>query len=34
MKQIKKIELSYEKDQLNEEINSMINSFDEEIKEM
>lgn len=34
MKQIRKIELQYEKDQLNEEIQSMITNFDEEIKEM
>jgi hypothetical protein len=34
MKQIRKIELMYERDQLNNEINSLISGFDEEIKEM
>ena len=32
--QIRRIELQYEKDQLNAEIDNMINTFDEEIKEM
>lgn len=34
MKQIKKIELQYERSQLDDEMNDMINNFDEEIKEM
>jgi hypothetical protein len=31
---IRRIELQYEKEQLNSEIDTMINTFDEEIKEM
>jgi len=34
MKQIRKIELTYEKEQLTKETNDLINNFDEEIKEM
>lgn len=34
MKQIKRIELMYEKDHINKECDDMINNFDEEIKEM
>lgn len=34
MRQIRKIELIYEKDQINTEVNGLINSFDDEIKEM
>lgn len=34
MKQIRRIELLYEKEQLETEINTLINDFDDEIKEM
>ena len=34
MKEIKKIELIYERDQLNSECSDLINNFDDEIKEM
>lgn len=34
MKQVRMIELQYEKKQLVDEVNTMINDFDEEIKEM
>jgi len=34
MKQIKRIELSYEKEQILNEINQLISAFDEDIKEM
>ena len=34
MRQIKRIELSYEKEQLTNEINSLINTFDLDIKDM
>jgi len=34
MRQIRRIELQYEREQLEAEINSLINNFDEEIKEM
>ena len=34
MKQVRMIELQYEKDMLQEEVNTNINDFDEEIKEM
>lgn len=34
MKQIRRIELTYERDQLSKECTDMINSFDDEIKEM
>ena len=34
LKQVRMIELAYEKDQLVDEVNTKINDFDEEIKEM
>ena len=34
MKQIKRIELQYEKDQLTAELDSLINAFDDDIKDM
>jgi hypothetical protein len=34
MRQIKRIELSYEKEQITAEIDSLVTAFDEEIKEM
>ena len=34
MKQIRRIELQYEREQLDKEINTLINDFDDEIKEM
>lgn len=34
MRQIKRIELSYEKEQLTGEVNTLIGSFDDEIKDM
>jgi len=34
MRQIKRIELSYEKEQLTNEINSLISTFDTDIKDM
>ena len=34
MRQIRRIELIFERDQINQEIDSLINAFDDEIKEM
>ena len=34
IKQIRRIELSYEKEQIASEISQLINAFDEDIKEM
>ncbi len=34
MKQIRRIELQYEREQINKEIDELINGFDDEIKEM